>query len=72
VIAVRDPDRDGDVDQSDFTHFRGCLSGANVPAEAGCEGADLDSDSDVDQSDFGIFQKCISGNGDFADPNCED
>lgn len=68
-----DFDLDGDVDQSDFGHFQGCLSGPGVTQhEPACLGARLDSDEDVDQDDFAILQGCMGGANVPADLNCAD
>jgi hypothetical protein len=56
-----DMDNDGDVDQSDFGHFQGCLSGGNRPYATGCQNSDLDQDSDVDGDDLIMFLPCMAG-----------
>ncbi|GMU24905.1 MAG: hypothetical protein AMXMBFR13_49760 [Phycisphaerae bacterium] len=68
--ATGDLDRDGDIDGTDATFFRSCISGSGVPYASGCERADLDEDSDSDQSDFGILQRCLSAPGTWAPPEC--
>lgn len=70
--VVGDFDRDGDVDQNDYSLFVSCASGPAIPLTPGCEDKNLDSDNDVDQSDFGIFQRCYSGENNPGDPNCAD
>lgn len=73
VILVPPPgdfDRDGDVDDTDFTTFDSCTSGPAIPYTGDCAKADLDHDNDVDQSDFGIWQRCYSGSGNEAAQNC--
>ena len=60
--APCDFDSDGDVDQEDFGHLQGCLSGAGVPqTDPNCIGADLDKDTDVDQEDLSGLRDCLSG-----------
>ncbi len=70
--VLGDFQRDGHVDELDFEHFQGCLSGPGVsqvlPA---CQDADLDNDGDVDQSDFGILQRCLSGPEQMLDLSCK-
>jgi hypothetical protein len=62
VLFAPDFDNDGDVDQVDFGHYLGCITGpASGPPATGCEDADLDGDNDVDQEDFGLLQRCYSG-----------
>ncbi len=66
-----DFDHDGDVDQTDFGHFQGCLSGAFVPQpDAHCADCLFDLDDDVDVDDFNMFMGCFSGPGVAADPYC--
>lgn len=71
VDQPADFDGDGDVDQSDFGIFQGCLSGPWIPQnDPPCTNTDLDGDGDVDQADYGGFQRCFSGPAILADPNC--
>ena len=56
-----DFDHDGDVDQVDFGHLQGCMSGGGVVYGAGCGDADLDIDGDVDAGDFNSFLTCLNG-----------
>lgn len=51
-----DMNNDNVVDFADAQVFLGCMLGANVPVDAGCEAADIDLDSDADMSDFGVLQ----------------
>jgi hypothetical protein len=37
-MLLGDFDQDGDVGQSDFDIFQGCMSGAYVPADPACAG----------------------------------
>jgi len=69
--AYGDFDLDGDVDQADFGHLQGCLSGPNVPQnDPGCTSARLDGDKDVDWADLVVFRACMTGAGVPADPSC--
>jgi len=71
VDQPADFDGDGDVDQSDFGIFQGCLSGPWIPqTDPPCTNTDLDGDGDVDQTDYDGFQRCFSGPAILADPNC--
>jgi hypothetical protein len=68
-----DFDRDGDVDQSDFSHLQICMTGANVfITDLACRNADLDSlpENDVDQSDLARFLSCFAGPDVSATPAC--
>jgi len=57
-----DFENDGDVDLTDFGHFRNCFNGPNRPyAQTGCANADFDADSDVDLDDFEVFLRCFNG-----------
>jgi hypothetical protein len=72
VPALRiDSDRDGDIDQSDFAHMQGCLTGVNVPLiDPACSKVNLDgpADTDVDAQDMTFFLGCYSGPNLYADP----
>jgi hypothetical protein len=71
--AAPDFNRDGYVEQTDFNHLYGCMTGSNAgPPASGCQDADIDRDGDVDQDDFGLLQRCLSGFGVLADPACAD
>jgi hypothetical protein len=70
--ASPDLDRDCDVDESDQLLFMPCLSGSNIPPDAGCESSDFDGDNAVDMSDYGLLQGCRSGQNILVDPNCAD
>ncbi|NLX15155.1 MAG: hypothetical protein GXY44_16115 [Phycisphaerales bacterium] len=61
VLSRMDFDQDGDVDLEDFGVLQACLSGTNVPYQAGCEHANLDGDIDVDGVDVSIFLNCMGG-----------
>jgi hypothetical protein len=67
-VGPADFDRDGDVDQADFGHFQGCLSGWGNPLAPGCENADLVPDGAIDQNDFNVFKACMTGPGQL--PGC--
>jgi len=69
-IVPPDLDMDCDVDAADMTAFAVCLSGPDVPYDAGCGGADFDLDNDVDQVDFGRMQRCLTGQDVTPDLNC--
>lgn len=62
-----DLDDDGDVDETDFAWFAGCLGGpGNADAPPACEPADfvrcdMDEDEDVDAADVALFQRAFSG-----------
>ena len=56
-----DFDLDEDVDQDDFGHLQGCLSGSGVSYLSGCASADLDHDGDVDGDDLQRFRTCFGG-----------
>ena len=63
-LVQADFDDDGDVDLSDFRFFQVCLSGSDVPYDAGCALPDLDSDGDVDLDDFEkLFVRCLGTGG---------
>lgn len=70
--APGDFDRDGDVDQTDFSHLQQCMTGRTSTAPTGniCVEADFDMDGDVDGDDFTAFRKCASGPAIPADPTC--
>jgi len=62
VTSIGDFDQDRDVDQEDFGHFQGCMTGAGNPQDdPNCQDARLDLDEDVDLNDFTLFQSCMSG-----------
>jgi len=61
VLSRSDFDRDGDVDQADFGHLQGCISGEGQICASGCTDADLSGDGDVDQPDFSLFYECLGG-----------
>ncbi|HSW46567.1 MAG TPA: right-handed parallel beta-helix repeat-containing protein [Phycisphaerae bacterium] len=68
-----DLDRDGDVDQYDFSLFQKCFSGDGLPQnDPACSGALLDGDDDVDEVDALLFNRCYSGSNVPADPACRD
>ncbi len=70
--VLGDFQRDGHVDQLDFSHFQACVTGAEVPQlDQGCGDADLDTDGDVDPDDFGLFQRCITGGDGPLDLGCK-
>jgi hypothetical protein len=70
-VIPADFDHDGDVDQSDFGVFQGCLTGPGIgQSDPACAGARLDADEDVDQSDVAIFLECMSGPNQAGDPSC--
>lgn len=72
-VIPGDFDRDGDVDLTDFEHFRTCVSGPAVPQPAvQCTAARLDGDDDVDHDDFGMFQRCFRGANVAGSVNCAD
>lgn len=57
-----DFDRDDDVDQEDFGHLQGCLSGPGIDQVlAACLDARLDDDADVDAADVEVFLDCYAG-----------
>ncbi len=72
-----DFDRDGDVDQGDFSFLQMCLTGAGggvplPPDNPDCSCADLDRDGlDVDQMDIVVFELCASGPGISAIEGCD-
>ncbi len=75
TINVQSPradfDQDCDVDQNDFGHLQGCLSGGGViQTDQACTDADLDNDEDVDSVDWGLFQGCFGGPGIAPDGDC--
>lgn len=66
-----DFDRDGDVDQADFGHLQGCLTGSGTAQnDSACVNAKLDGDTDVDQADITMFLGCMGGANVPADPAC--
>ena len=66
-----DFDLDRDVDQADFAHLQGCLSGSMIPQEQPvCLNARLDRDIDVDGDDLRVFLECLGAPGAVADPDC--
>lgn len=71
--ARSDFDRDGDVDQSDFSRLQACLSGAGIePALPQCDDARLDTDKDVDAADVAVFLACMSGPNVLCDADCQE
>jgi hypothetical protein len=75
--APADLNGDDQVDTADFTVFRSCATGPNVPYNPaglpsncalvpdtnGHIAADFDGDGDVDQTDFGVLQRsCTESN----------
>jgi formylglycine-generating enzyme required for sulfatase activity len=58
-VSPGDFDRDGDLDNDDYTAFTVCLAG---PAAAVVPGAtlDLDADLDIDLADFAIWQRLVA------------
>ncbi|MGQ9652016.1 MAG: hypothetical protein ACUVXJ_18080 [Phycisphaerae bacterium] len=70
-LSVADLDRDGDVDQADFSLLQTCLSGSFVPPETPrCERMDFDGDNDVDDDDVARFLGCIAGPALSPEVNC--
>ncbi len=65
-----DLNRDGDVDQEDFSFLQACLAGMGIPVSADCRATDLDRDSDVDGQDVRLFLGCMSGPEIIGDPDC--
>ncbi|UCD30571.1 MAG: hypothetical protein JSV03_08930, partial [Planctomycetota bacterium] len=70
ALIPGDFDKDGDVDNDDYTAFEACGSGPAIPLTPGCEDKDFDDDNDVDQDDFAVLQRCFSGPDNPGDPNC--
>jgi hypothetical protein len=71
AMSTADFDQDGDVDQADFGHLQGCLTGAGITQSTpACFDARLDGDEDVDAADFAIFASCLGGAGRHPDPAC--
>jgi serine protease len=57
-----DYDGDGDVDETDFAYWAGCMTGPEAgPAPAGCEPFYFDGDDDIDLEDFAGFQQAFTG-----------
>jgi len=58
-----DYDDDGDVDLFDFAWFQVCFSGtgADYPADIGCENFNFDGDNDVDLTDHIEFALLLAG-----------
>lgn len=56
-----DLDQDRDVDQTDFGLLQACLTGPDIPPQAGCEESDLDGDGDVDQMDLHEYRLFKTG-----------
>lgn len=71
--APFDFNRDGYVNQVDYSVLAGCMTGPNLgPPDPGCENADVDGDDDIDLDDFGKFQICMTAGSIPADPDCAD
>jgi hypothetical protein len=58
-----DLDGDCDVDGLDMQLLLPCLTGPDLPMNAGCSEADTDHDGDVDASDLGLLRGCMAGSG---------
>lgn len=71
LVVVRnepaDFDKNGSVDNADYQHFSGCMTGPGAyqtTLEATvCTDADFDFDGDVDQRDYRHFQEQFTGEG---------
>jgi hypothetical protein len=69
ITIVRDEqadfDKNGSVDNADYQHFAGCLTGPGIYdlTTNGCAVADFDFDSDVDHNDTAYFQRQYTGEG---------
>ncbi len=78
-VPFADADRDGDVDQEDFSAFQLCLTGPDDPAlvfdPVHCACFDRENggagDQDVDDADFAKFYACFSGARQPALADCE-
>ncbi|MBP7933109.1 MAG: hypothetical protein KA354_00560 [Phycisphaerae bacterium] len=70
VSCRADLDHDADVDATDLTALRTCLTGMAIPPSNTCAAADLDADQDVDLDDFAVLQRCFSGTNALVDSNC--
>jgi hypothetical protein len=55
-----DMDRDGDVDEMDFSEAASCWAGPDRPLPRGCEAMDLDGDGDLDLADQALFQQLLT------------
>jgi hypothetical protein len=72
ITIVRDEqadfDKNGSVDNADYSHFQGCMTGPAATktydlTTNGCVDADFDFDGDVDQRDYQHFQEQFTGEG---------